>query len=108
MSENDQVATYLRVEAVEAVYDVSILALRGVTFGVSQASVTALLGANGAGKTTTLRAISNLLGAGRGSVRRGPHPMAGAQYHGDASRHPREAGPRTSARGAAVLRPSHG
>jgi branched-chain amino acid transport system ATP-binding protein len=71
MSENDQVEAYLRVEAVEAIYDVSILALRGVTFSVSQGSVTALLGANGAGKTTTLRAISNLLGAGRGAVRRG-------------------------------------
>ena len=33
MSENDQVEAYLRVEAVEAIYDVSILALRGVTFG---------------------------------------------------------------------------
>ena len=29
------------------------------------------LGANGAGKTTTLKAISNLLGAERGSLRRG-------------------------------------
>lgn len=71
MSENEQVEAYLRVEAVEAIYDVSILALRGVTFGVAEGSVTALLGANGAGKTTTLRAISNLLGAGRGAVHRG-------------------------------------
>jgi branched-chain amino acid transport system ATP-binding protein len=71
MSENGPVESYLNLEAVEAVYDQSILALRGVSFGVKQGSVTALLGANGAGKTTTLRAISNLLGAGRGSIRRG-------------------------------------
>ena len=63
--------SYLRLEGVEAVYDESILALRGVTFGVEQGGITALLGANGGGKTTTLRAISNLLRAGRGAVRRG-------------------------------------
>lgn len=71
MSGNGQAASYLSLEAVEAVYDQSILALRGVSFGIAEGGVTALLGANGAGKTTTLRAISNLLGAGRGSIRRG-------------------------------------
>jgi branched-chain amino acid transport system ATP-binding protein len=63
--------SYLRLEAVEAVYDESILALRGVTFNVQKGAITALLGANGGGKTTTLRAISNLLRAGRGTVRSG-------------------------------------
>jgi branched-chain amino acid transport system ATP-binding protein len=63
--------SYLKLEAVEAVYDESILALRSVTFGVEQGGITALLGANGGGKTTTLRAISNLLRAGRGTVRSG-------------------------------------
>ena len=108
MSENDQVEAYLRVEAVEAVYDVSILALRGVTFGVSQGSVTALLGANGAGKTTTLRAISNLLGAGRGTVRRGRIIWQGRNI---TATHPAtlvKQGLGTSARGASVLRTSDG
>lgn len=71
MSGNGQAQSYLKLEAVEAVYDQSILALRGVSFDVAEGGVTALLGANGAGKTTTLRAISNLLGAGRGSIRQG-------------------------------------
>ena len=35
--------------------------LRGISFGVRQGGVTALLGANGAGKTTTLRAISGMV-----------------------------------------------
>jgi branched-chain amino acid transport system ATP-binding protein len=68
---NGQGGSYLRLEAVEAVYDESILALRGVSFAVEQGGITALLGANGGGKTTTLRAISNLLKAGRGAVRSG-------------------------------------
>jgi branched-chain amino acid transport system ATP-binding protein len=36
--------------------------LQGVTFGVADGGVTALLGRNGAGKTTTLRAILGLVG----------------------------------------------
>jgi len=40
-----------------------IRALKGVSFGVGQGEVVALLGNNGAGKTTTLRAISGFLGA---------------------------------------------
>lgn len=36
-------------------------ALHGITFQISEGSVTALLGANGAGKTTTLRAISGMI-----------------------------------------------
>jgi len=42
--------------------------LQGVSFGVPQGGVTALLGRNGVGKTTTLRAILGLVGR-RGSVR---------------------------------------
>ena len=61
----------LRVADVEAVYGDSILALRGVCFGVPEGSIVALLGANGSGKTTTLKAVSNLLGASRGAVVKG-------------------------------------
>jgi len=42
--------------------------LQGVSFGVPQGGVTALLGRNGVGKTTTLCAILGLVGR-RGSVR---------------------------------------
>jgi branched-chain amino acid transport system ATP-binding protein len=62
---------FLSVNDVEAVYDQAILALRGVSLEVAKGSIVALLGGNGAGKTTALKAISNLLGAERGKIRRG-------------------------------------
>ncbi|MEJ0096492.1 MAG: ABC transporter ATP-binding protein [Methylocella sp.] len=68
---SDYGSPLLRLDGVEAVYDAAIVALRGVSFGVPEGSIVALLGANGAGKTTTLKAISNLLGGERGAVRRG-------------------------------------
>lgn len=61
----------LRVQQISASYNRSIIALHGVSLSIKQGQVLALLGANGAGKTTTLRAISNLLGAQRGSVTSG-------------------------------------
>ena len=67
----EKMGALLRLEDVEAVYDDSIVALRGVTFDVAEGSIVALLGANGAGKTTTLKAISNLLDAENGAIRRG-------------------------------------
>ena len=42
--------------------------LHGVSFGVSEGGVTALLGRNGAGKTTTIKALLGLNGR-RGSIR---------------------------------------
>jgi len=45
-----------------------IRALKGVSFGVAEGEVVALLGNNGAGKTTTLRAISGLLAALAGAL----------------------------------------
>jgi len=45
-----------------------IRALKGVSFGVGQGEVVALLGNNGAGKTTTLRAVSGMLAARGGDV----------------------------------------
>ncbi len=61
-------APFLEVDAVEALYDGAIIALRGVSLSVAEGAIVALLGANGAGKTTTLKAISNLLASGRGRL----------------------------------------
>ena len=61
----------LTVEDVEVAYETVIIALRGISLRVPQGAVVALLGANGAGKTTTLKAISNLVRAGRGAVTAG-------------------------------------
>ncbi|BBK32706.1 amino acid/amide ABC transporter ATP-binding protein 2 (HAAT family) [Stella humosa] len=61
----------LELEGVEVVYDGSVLALKGVSLVVPEGGVVALLGANGAGKSTTLKAVSRVLAAEGGSVRRG-------------------------------------
>jgi branched-chain amino acid transport system ATP-binding protein len=45
-----------------------IEALGGITLGVAQGTIVALLGANGAGKTTTLKAISGLLRPAAGEI----------------------------------------
>jgi len=61
----------LTVNNIEVIYDHVILVLKGVSLGVPQGGIVALLGANGAGKTTTLKAISNLLHSERGEVTKG-------------------------------------
>src|SRR5256885_4664824 len=61
-------APILVVNNIEVIYDHVILVLKGVSLGVPQGGIVALLGANGAGKTTTLKAISNLLQSERGEV----------------------------------------
>jgi len=43
-------------------------ALRGLTFGVTEGSAFALIGANGAGKTTTIKVLMNIVGPTRGDV----------------------------------------
>jgi branched-chain amino acid transport system ATP-binding protein len=50
----------LELRHVEARYG-AITALRGVSIGVEDSEVVAILGANGAGKTTTLRAVSGMV-----------------------------------------------
>jgi branched-chain amino acid transport system ATP-binding protein len=50
----------LNIRDLRAYYG-QVQALHGLTFSLSEGSLTALLGANGAGKTTTLRAICNMV-----------------------------------------------
>jgi len=61
----------LKINNIEVIYSDVILVLRGVSIGVEEGQVVALLGANGAGKTTTLKAISGLLRSQQGEVTRG-------------------------------------
>jgi branched-chain amino acid transport system ATP-binding protein len=50
----------LELEDVVASYG-SIRALHGISLGIEEGTIVAMLGANGAGKTTTLRAISGMV-----------------------------------------------
>ncbi|MDR7418530.1 MAG: ABC transporter ATP-binding protein [Armatimonadota bacterium] len=67
------------------VYYGHIHALKGVSLGVDEGEIVALLGSNGAGKTTTLRTISGLHRARGGTIRLGgdridhlpPHQIVG-------------------------------
>jgi len=61
----------LQIDAIEALYEQAILAVRGVSLAVPQGQIVVLLGANGAGKSTTLKAASNLVRAERGEVVQG-------------------------------------
>jgi branched-chain amino acid transport system ATP-binding protein len=72
----------LELRDVEARYG-AITALRGVSIGVEDNEVVAILGANGAGKTTTLRAVSGMvrrrgeiLFEGRAITRSSPEEIA--------------------------------
>ena len=71
----------LSVNNIEVIYDHVILVLKGVSLEVPRGGIVALLGANGAGKTTTLKAISNLLHAERGEVRKGSIHFDGIEIH---------------------------
>lgn len=58
----------LKLNNIEVVYLNVVRVLHGISMGVEDCSVVALLGANGAGKTTTLKAISGLLRTEEGEV----------------------------------------
>ena len=70
-SDTPAAANALSLNNIEVVYDYVSLAIKGVSIDVPVGGMVALLGANGAGKSTTLKAISGLLVAERGEVRRG-------------------------------------
>ena len=55
--------------------------LHGVSFGVPDGGITAVLGANGAGKTSLLRAISGLIAATGGISFKGQDLMRRAAHH---------------------------
>ena len=69
--------TMLEVSNLEVVYNDVILVLRGISLGVPDGSIVALLGANGAGKTTTMRAITGLLDVHDGDITKGSVKFAG-------------------------------
>ncbi|REJ75086.1 MAG: ABC transporter ATP-binding protein [Acidobacteria bacterium] len=58
----------LRLNNIEVLFDDVILVLKGLSLGVEEGQIAALLGTNGAGKTTTLKAISGLLRPDNGEV----------------------------------------
>jgi branched-chain amino acid transport system ATP-binding protein len=66
-----KVEEVLALNNVEVIYDKVILVLRGLSLGVAEGEVVALLGANGAGKSTTLKAISGLLPSEDGEITEG-------------------------------------
>ncbi|MDQ6523234.1 ABC transporter ATP-binding protein [Nocardioides sp. LHD-245] len=67
----------LAVQNLEVVYDDVVLALRGVSLGVPDGRIVALLGANGGGKSTLLRSLSGLLGVHDGEIRKGSVTLDG-------------------------------
>ena len=71
----------LAVSNIEVIYDHVILVLKGVSLGVPEEGIVALLGANGAGKSTTLKAISGLLRTERGDVTKGAIEFLGEAIH---------------------------
>jgi branched-chain amino acid transport system ATP-binding protein len=66
----------LAVEDLHVSYG-AITALRGISLGVGQGEVVALIGANGAGKTSTLRAISGMLKPRSGRIQLGEQEIQG-------------------------------
>jgi branched-chain amino acid transport system ATP-binding protein len=68
----------LDIEALVVRYG-AVEALHGISLGVEQGEIVALLGANGAGKSTTLNAISRLLAPSAGSVRFGGRSLEGLE-----------------------------
>jgi ABC-type branched-subunit amino acid transport system ATPase component len=74
-------AFILEVEDLHVSYG-GVRALRGVSLGVPQGQIVAVLGNNGAGKSTLMRAISGTLALHRGTIDRGSVHLGDRQLAG--------------------------
>jgi ABC-type branched-subunit amino acid transport system ATPase component len=72
----------LAVDDLHVSYGGAVQALQGVSLGVAEGSIVAVLGSNGAGKSTLLRAISGTLPLHRGRIDKGSITFAGRRLDG--------------------------
>ena len=72
--------SFLKVENLEARHGL-LHAVRGVSFGVAEGEVVALIGANGAGKTTLLRTVAGAHPPAGGSIAYDGSSLAGVPAH---------------------------
>ena len=70
----------LEIESIDAYYGMGHI-LHGLSLGVNEGEVVALLGRNGAGKTTTLRSIAGLTPPRAGEIRYKGRDIAGLEPH---------------------------
>jgi branched-chain amino acid transport system ATP-binding protein len=70
----------LELDAIDTFYGLGHI-LHGLSLGVAEGEVVALLGRNGAGKTTTLRSITGLTPPRKGTVRYKGRDIAGLDPH---------------------------
>ena len=70
----------LEIKAIDTHYGLGHI-LHGLSLGVAEGEVVALLGRNGAGKTTTLRSVSGLTPPTRGEIRYKGTNIAGLDAH---------------------------
>ena len=70
----------LQIENIETFYGLGHI-LHGLSLGVAEGEVVALLGRNGAGKTTTLRSITGLTPPRKGSILYKGRDIAGVDAH---------------------------
>jgi len=70
----------LEVQGIDTYYGLGHI-LHGLSIGVAEGEVVALLGRNGAGKTTTLRSVTGLTPPRRGAIRYKGRDIAGLDAH---------------------------
>ena len=70
----------LELKAIDTFYGLGHI-LHGLSLGVAEGEVVALLGRNGAGKTTTLRSITGLTPPRKGAIRYKGRDIAGLDAH---------------------------
>jgi len=70
----------LEIQAIDTFYGLGHI-LHGLSLGVGEGEVVALLGRNGAGKTTTLRSITGLTPPRKGTIRYQGRDIAGLDPH---------------------------